>query len=495
MAAGEDTVRATAEELARQATNGELAPTDLTGEEGTIPASAPKVNTRSKTGTKPRPKAATKSTRKTRCKTKKGRKSPGGDDEDDDELSTDDTFSGPIPCRYPGCPQTFDSVANADIHVKFVHGVEARQPRPGPASPELRPPVSPPAITVFPCPTCGKLCSSSEQLAAHSDRNHRPDRPATGIITCPLQGCGFPCQSNDELVRHVLTSHAHASSAAPVLGGSLGDQQPGPRPAAYRTGLNAPSRGGHFGPSLGPLPGTSFALPSPLPGASFTPAPGHYGSIGPAYDGGYGYRRELKSGQERSCAPRARLNIAWPHEAFDSVMGQRSYTYATLSAPALAAGCLAMLFPTPEFQQTPEPVQVYLEHLSVLFHSLAYSGNLKAVLDYHASVLRLVEAGSLTWSRAHTSLLDGLRVNFLALLRSSPAQPATSAATPAASAKSAKDKASRDKASLIVCSDFSNGKCPKTGDHDAVRHICWSCLAYRDSEALHASPACPHKRK
>jgi hypothetical protein len=242
-------------------------------------------------------------------------------------------------------------------------------------------------------------------------------------------------------------------------------------------------------PAVPGLSNYSLTPPAPLSSRGYHAMPGLYGSIVPPQHHGYGYRKQLKSGQERSSVPRARHNIAWPHEAFDTVMGQRSFSYAELTAPALAAGCLAMLFPTPEFQQTPEPIQVYLEHLSVLFHSLAFSDNLQAVLDYHASVLRLVESGSLTWSRSHSGLLDSLRVNFLALLRSS--KQTTGPAAP----KTAKPKdTKRAEASKICCSDFGSGKCSKAADHDAVRHICWACFVYRGTEALHGSSVCPFKK-
>ena len=143
------------------------------------------------------------------------------------------------------------------------------------------------------------------------------------------------------------------------------------------------------------------------------------------FDYSYGYpspwNRELKSGQDRSCAPKAKVHILWPHEAFDKVLGQKSFSYSELTGPALAAGAIATLFHTPEFLlHTHESIQVYLEHISVLFHALSYSNNLSAVLDYHRAVLQLVEAGSITWSRSHRATLEGLRVNFLAGLGVQP---------------------------------------------------------------------------
>ena len=502
-AVGDAATKAHAERLANMAHNGETLSDSESIEGG--PAKAPPTKPAKRTGTKPKAKATTKSTRKSRAKAKKDRKTPSSYDDDEEEvLSTDDTFTGPIPCRWPTCTETFDSLEEADIHVKFLHGDKARKIPAGQASPLLRPaaapklPTSPPPITIATCTTCGKGCGSPELLAAHIDRNHRPPQTAATLTPCPLPNCGFPCQSMSELAAHVLASHSIT----------------GQRPSAFTPVESLPSRpvtsmSGSFGgvpgrraPSQALPPSSSFALPPLLPGASYTPVPGHYGSISQSHDPHpyvYGGRRELKSGQERSSAPRARLNIAWPHEAFDSVLGQRTYTYDTLNAPALAAGCLAMLFPSPEFLQTPEPIQVYLEHLSVLFHSLAFSGNLKAVLDYHASVLRLVEAGNLTWSRAQAGLLDGLRVNFLALLRSSPGRASQGAAGQNTTAPLKVDKHAegKKKASRIACGLFNaaeKSSCPQKADHDAVRHICWSCVAFRGIEAAHASSACPHKR-
>ena len=146
----------------------------------------------------------------------------------------------------------------------------------------------------------------------------------------------------------------------------------------------------------------------------------------------------------------------------------------------------------------PEQIQVYLEHLSTLFHSLAYSGNLQAVLDYHASILRMVEADKVHWSRSEGLLLDSIRVNFLATLRATPAAPAAAKATKKEDApNNSKRQQNRARANKITCDDYNTtagSTCKKPGDHDSVRHVCWACVVYRDKEAPHPLADCPDKK-
>ena len=201
----------------------------------------------------------------------------------------------------------------------------------------------------------------------------------------------------------------------------------------------------------------------------------------------------MKSGQDRSCAPKAKVHIVWPYEAFDQVLGQKTFTFSELTGPALAAGSTAIFFHTPEFLlHTHESIQVYLEHLSVLFHALTYSNNLSAVLDYHRAVLQLIEAGSITWSRSHRATLEGFRINFLAGLRVQP--PSHSSQSQKAGDNKDAENKRRTEAEKETCKDYQDGKCDKQGDHDGKRHYCKYCWFKRLDKALHQAVDCPFSK-
>ena len=126
----------------------------------------------------------------------------------------------------------------------------------------------------------------------------------------------------------------------------------------------------------------------------------------------------------------------------------------------------------------------------MLFHALTYSNNLSAVLDYHRAVLQLVEAGSITWSRAHRSTLEGLRINFLAVLRVQPPNPASTQSQKPSDGKDAKTRW-RTEAEKETCKEYQDGKCDKHGDHDGKRHYCKYCWFKRLDKALHQAVDCP----
>ena len=103
---------------------------------------------------------------------------------------------------------------------------------------------------------------------------------------------------------------------------------------------------------------------------------------------------------------------SWPNECVDNILAKITFAFKDLNGSAPAAGSIASMFRSKEFYQCPESIQVFLEHLSFIFHCLSYSNNIKAVLDFHASILSQVEAGLLTWSRAHEQTFTLQRLNF-----------------------------------------------------------------------------------
>ena len=311
--------------------------------------------------------------------------------------------------------------------------------------------------------------------------------------------CSFPAQGNAELVLHITAAHSFSANSRQNINPSqyLGSQPLPPHVPGHSVQGNSSSLASSMaGMSLGgfPVPSRNSFNPNSYP--SFPPAfgfghqvPNHH------FDHGYGYGhhwgKELKSGQDRSCAPKAKVHIVWPHEAFDQVLGQRSFSYSELTGPALAAGSIATLFHTPEFLlHTHESIQVYLEHLSVLFHALSFSNNLSAVLDYNRAVLQLVEAGAITWSRSHRATLEGLRINFLASLRVQPPNPTSSQPLRPGDSKDSESKR-RSEAERETCKDYQDGKCDKSGDHDGKKHYCKYCWFKRCDKALHQAVDCP----
>ena len=206
-----------------------------------------------------------------------------------------------------------------------------------------------------------------------------------------------------------------------------------------------------------------------------------------------GWGSQYKSGQDRTPHHRARVHVNWPHECIDSILAKKTYTYKELTGSALAAGCVSSLFRTSEFYQCPEAVQVYLQHVSFLFHCLTYSNNTQAILDFHSSILGQIEAGLLTWSRVHDQTFTLQRLNFRASLKDIPA----SGGRAASDNSNQKDKEKRKvEAEKAVCKDYRNDKCTYSADHNGKRHVCYFCWYVRDNkEAAHPDNKCTEKGK
>ena len=200
----------------------------------------------------------------------------------------------------------------------------------------------------------------------------------------------------------------------------------------------------------------------------------------------------MKSGQDRTSSYRARVHVSWPHECVDSILAKRTYTYKELSGSALAAGSIASLFRTSEFFQCPESIQVYLQHVSFIFHCLSYSHNVQAVLDFHASILAKIEAGLLTWSRSHEATITLQRLNFRSGLKELPVSQSAGSSTEDTKKKREEEARRKVEMEKSVCSEYKDGNCPQSGDHGGKRHVCHFCWWKRgNTNALHAPGSCP----
>ena len=132
-------------------------------------------------------------------------------------------------------------------------------------------------------------------------------------------------------------------------------------------------------PQLGPqqFPQGHSQLPAAFP-TGF-----HAASLFPSTQPRCGSEGKLKSGLDRSVAPSAAVYVLWPHEAFDRVSGQKDFKhYADLTTGALAAGMIRSIMYLPEFSAVPTNIQMQLQHLSTLFHSIVATNNLKAALEF-----------------------------------------------------------------------------------------------------------------
>ena len=389
-----------------------------------------------------------------------------------------------IPCRAPGCQLSFKNISEADAHFRMVHSgprVDSLNPaislashsqsfnsQPEPNNAQLSPePVSPNQ-----CDVCHKFFASAVNVATHKSRKH------TSVhLKCPIPTCSTSVLDQQSLISHILDCHQLANSqVTPVVQTSL--------MPSLTTGLNNLSIGQAPSQHL-----SSLAAPPSL----WQPQGYHQQSqIGQAYMGS-SWNQATKSGQDRLSHQRPRVHVMWPHECVDSILAKRTYAYKELSGSALAAGSISSLFQMNEFYQCPESIQVYLQHLSFVFHCLSYSNNVKAILDFHASILSQIEAGLLSWSRIHEQTFTMQRLNFRSGLKDISTGNVTSQKQPTQSkTEDAETQRKRAEASKKTCLDFNKLRCAKTGDHDGKQHLCYSCWYKRDLFQAHPSDDCPN---
>ena len=333
------------------------------------------------------------------------------------------------------------------------------------------PPLSPLPVIVNQCEFCQQYFASPGDLKTHKDRKH--SQPA---LTCPIASCKFPLANEMELIAHITTAHqaGSQSSVAPQVNSSHASHVPPP--------VNLASAMGNLSLSSATRQLSSLAAPPSLvsqPGQNYpnSLAGGNFGS----------WSQPVKSGQDRMSNQRARVHVLWPQECIDSILAKRTFAYKELSGSALAAGCIASLFQSNEFYQCPESIQVYLQHLSFLFHCLSYSNNVPAILDFHASILSQIEAGVLTWSNSFEQTFTMQRLNFRASLKDIPVFTSHASGNSNSSKSNFKAKNEdeaqakrKDESRKAICPEFTKGTCTQQGNHDGKKHVCHYCWWKRE---------------
>ena len=401
--------------------------------------------------------------------------------ETNDSLSSERALR--IPCRAPGCQLTFSNISEADAHVKAIHSaprVDSLNPlaslnsnhqlfasQPESNSAQLSPePVSPKQ-----CDICCKFFASADNLATHRTRKHN-----STYLKCPIPSCATAVLDQQNLIGHILDCHQSASNQAnsvvqanPIssLSTGMNNLALGQAPSQHLSSLAAP-------PSLWQHGGyhSQAQIGQPNFGSSFN-------------------HQITKSGQDRLSHQRPRVHVLWPHECVDSILAKRSYAYKELSGSALAAGSLASLFQMNEFYQCPESIQVFLRHLSFIFHCLSYSNNVKAILDFHTSILSQIEAGLLSWSSAHEQTFTLQRLNFRSGLKDISTSNSNKQPTQRRT-EDAETERKRVEASKQTCLEFNKLRCSKTGDHDGKKHLCYYCWYRKDLFEAHPGDDCPN---
>ena len=426
----------------------------------------------------------------------------------------DDSFSGgSFPCPVEGCDSQFTTLQESDAHAVLAHpeptfsglASSAPQKRSTAGSTTTKAPSesfpfdlgsllknkkllavlsgltedkhpsmvdSPPSIVTFPCSHCGKVCSTNELREEHVRRRHKR---SIQLITCPMPGCHkLDLIDMNDLVAHLLSSHDGAPK--PVAARQVAtDPLPSDLVAAFSS-LSVNKEQERTVRSLPSLSGT----------------PQHSGPMDSQVTQ---FGQGLRSGQDRTTNPKARVHVVWPHEALDIVLTQRSFAYKDLSFPALMAGSLASIFNTSEFTSCPVNVQMFLQHLSLLAHAQVLSGNTGAVREFHRAVLLKVESGLLRWSPECTPTFDQMKLHFLAGLR-----PESVNVKPGKQQQQQQQgdpkkfdsgRAARIKeAQANCCKGYGNDNCSKPDGHDNLYHYCYYCFTVREDKDTHPQVSC-----
>ena len=150
----------------------------------------------------------------------------------------------------------------------------------------------------------------------------------------------------------------------------------------------------------------------------------------------------------------------------------------------------------PEFSSIPTSLQMQLQHISTLFHSIVATNNLKSALEFQKSILLMLERGQLQWEPQFAPLLQSMQINYLATVRQVP----PGSTTPSDTKVKAQSSRSRDpdmekrwkEVGDTFCAPFQDGKCSLPADHDRKKHLCKFCFAMRSLKLPHTAAQCPN---
>ena len=207
-----------------------------------------------------------------------------------------------------------------------------------------------------------------------------------------------------------------------------------------------------------------------------------------------GWRQDIKSGQDRTFSRQPKVQVLWPHEAFDTVLGKKHYSFNNLTFPALMGGMLNAITDDQQFRDCPPKIIGMLRHASLLAHAESVVNDTKTTQDFHRSILKHVESGDLTWTEETRTTYELLKAHFLAGVRqNSPNQQPRQQGKEQKHDKSFRTK--KNKAGVIVCKEYGDGTCQEPGDHGKDKqHVCYHCLVQRETRAIHPRKECPEPK-
>ena len=150
----------------------------------------------------------------------------------------------------------------------------------------------------------------------------------------------------------------------------------------------------------------------------------------------------------------------------------------------------------PEFASIPTSIQMQLQHMSTLFHSIVATNNLKAALEFQKSILLMLERGQLQWEPQFAPLLQSMQINYLATVR----QVSSAGSNPLDTKPKSQTTRSKDpdvekrwkEVTDSFCSLYQDGKCTHAADHDKKKHLCKFCYAVRNLRLAHPPSTCPN---
>ena len=333
---------------------------------------------------------------------------------------------------------------------------------------------SPPEIAMFPCTYCKKVYGTSADLVGHVKKHHASVESVT--LPCPHQLCFATFIDTQGVMDHLQAHHGGHQRASQV---------PLARPIDSVAGVDRL------------LSGLSLRQDF-QPQTSHNQGRENWVSYPTIPEAGYWNPEASKSGQDRTSSKAPRVPVVWPHEAFDSILGKKHYTYSSLTFPALMAGQIKAMIDDEAFQGCPEKIRHMAQHLSLLAHAESVTNDTLTTKEFNRSILMNIESGEMSWSDKSVRTYEQLKVHFLAGLRpsSQKVHPKKFEGGERQIGNLRPYNVRKEKAVSTVCRDYGDGKCPETEDHGADKqHVCFTCLLKRERVERHPRTQCTGKKQ